>query len=155
MSKIKDFKSELKGIISAVVPGTVTVLTRLFPGNIESMNEMKKDAKGESEGVVYITYAGRRYGQKKGGNAYHPFESFLIYIFSKTYSDEANPPLSDIEILLETITDAIYTAPATLSNPNSEYDFIDHVVNPVFTQDKDFFMAVLEIGRFLPIYPFN
>jgi hypothetical protein len=155
MSKIKEFKKELKTIISAVVPGTIVTLTRLFPGNTESLDEMKKDAKGESEGVVYITYAGRRYGQKKGGNAYHPYESFLIYIFSKTYSDEADTPITDIEILLETITDAIYMAPATLAKQDAQYDFIDHLVNPVFTQDKDFYMAVLEIGRWLPIYPYN
>jgi len=142
---IKDHKLQLKEIIKSAVMEKITVLTKLFPGNAESLNAMKTDAKGEGNAVVYITYAGRKYGQKTG-MAYHPYESFIIYLFSKVYNDDSQLE-DDIEILLETVTDAIYKS-------RKDYDFHGHIINPVFTEKKDFYMAVLEIGRFLPVYPY-
>ena len=145
MSRIKDFKKELVDIIYQSLPNTIPVLLKLFPGNSESLNELKTIAKGEGKAVVYITYAGRRYGEKKGG-AYHPYESFSIFIFSKVYNDNEEQQ-EDIEVLTELVTDALYYS-------GKNYDIHGHVMNPVFTQNKDFFMAVLEIGKFLPVYPY-
>ena len=143
-SKIKEFKSELKNIIKTTVGEATVVMTKLFPGSAESLDDLKKNAQLDGSSVAFITYAGRKYGEKKGG-IYHPYESFHIYIFSKIYDDESEHS-EDVEILVEKITDGIFYG-------QKNYEFIGHVINPVYTENKDFFMAVIEVGKWLPVYP--
>lgn len=136
-SQIKDIKSSIKTAIEAVAPTGCTVHTLPYPSTAASMEELKKDAKSEGDAAVYISYAGRRFGEVKGGG-YLPRHVFQIFLFSKNYSD-TNEIATDIERLLETVTNKLYFG--------LNYEFITDMVNPVYTKDKDLFMCVLEIAR--------